>query len=120
MSPAAAASTGVPARAREPSSATRSASVSGPRLLLTTTSWPASTASRARVPPMCPAPMSPMVVMPGPIVGVADAFPDGLAEADGNRTHQTEVLGLNGFEDRAAHQDEYASDRDPRRTEVRA
>jgi hypothetical protein len=33
----------------------------------------------------------------------------GLAEADGNRTHQAEILGLTGVEDRAAHQDEYAS-----------
>lgn len=32
-----------------------------------------------------------------------------LAEAERNRTSQTEVLGLNGFEDRAAHQDGYAS-----------
>ena len=32
-----------------------------------------------------------------------------LAEADGNRTRQTEMLGLTGFEDRGAHQDTYAS-----------
>ena len=32
-----------------------------------------------------------------------------VAEAERNRTSQTEVLGLNGFEDRAAHQDGYAS-----------
>jgi len=32
-----------------------------------------------------------------------------VAEADGNRTRQVENLGLDGFEDRAAHQDEYAS-----------
>src|SRR5699024_9393180 len=31
------------------------------------------------------------------------------AEADGNRTRQTEMLGLTGFEDRGAHQDTYAS-----------
>ena len=35
-----------------------------------------------------------------------------VAEADGNRTHQRQELPLNGFEDRAAHQDEYASDMD--------
>lgn len=28
-----------------------------------------------------------------------------VAEADGNRTRQTEMLGLTGFEDRGAHQD---------------
>ena len=33
-----------------------------------------------------------------------------LAEADGNRTRQTELLGLVGFEDRGAHQDTYASE----------
>ena len=32
-----------------------------------------------------------------------------LAEADGNRTRQTEMLGLTGFEDQGAHQDTYAS-----------
>jgi hypothetical protein len=36
-----------------------------------------------------------------------------FAEADGNRTRQTEILGLVGVEDRAAHQDRYASGRDP-------
>src|SRR3954451_21863878 len=63
MSPAAAASTAVAARARGPSRATRSVRVSGPRLLLSTTSYPASTASRATVLPMLPLPMSPIVVM---------------------------------------------------------
>lgn len=33
-----------------------------------------------------------------------------LAEADGNRTRQTELLGLVGFEGRDAHQDAYASE----------
>ena len=33
-----------------------------------------------------------------------------MAEADGNRTRQTELLGLVGFEDRDAHQDAYASE----------
>src|SRR3954452_11477520 len=65
MSPAAAASAAVAARARGPSRPTRSVRVSGPRLLLSTTSWPASTASRATVPPMFPLPMSPMVVTYG-------------------------------------------------------
>ncbi len=32
-----------------------------------------------------------------------------MAEADGNRTRQTEMLGLTGFEDRGAHQDPDAS-----------
>src|SRR3954447_4654612 len=62
-SPAEAASSAVAARARGPRSATRSWRVSGPRLLLRTTSYPAVTASRATVLPMCPLPMSPSVVM---------------------------------------------------------
>nr|CEL22536.1 Selenide,water dikinase [Kibdelosporangium sp. MJ126-NF4] len=32
-----------------------------------------------------------------------------MAEADGNRTRQRQVLPLNGFEDRAGHQTGYAS-----------
>ena len=32
-----------------------------------------------------------------------------MAEADGNRTRLAEVLGHNGFEDRARHQTRYAS-----------
>ncbi|MDX6307236.1 MAG: hypothetical protein QOI06_282 [Nocardioidaceae bacterium] len=32
-----------------------------------------------------------------------------VAEADGNRTRLTEMLGHNGFEDRAHHQTRYAS-----------
>lgn len=32
-----------------------------------------------------------------------------VAEADGNRTRQTEILGLTGFEDRGTHQDTDAS-----------
>ena len=36
-----------------------------------------------------------------------------LAEADGNRTRQTEILGLTGFEDQGAHQDTDASIRNP-------
>jgi hypothetical protein len=35
-----------------------------------------------------------------------------VAEAEGNRTPLTEVLGHNGVEDRAAHQDGYASSGD--------
>src|SRR3954447_6036148 len=80
MSPAAAASAGVATRACGPSCATRSVRVSGPRLLLRTTSWPASTASRATVPPMCPLPMSPMVVMAGPSTPAARSFPEPRAE----------------------------------------
>src|SRR6478752_4010060 len=64
-SPASAASAAVAARARSPISDTRSASVSGPRELLMTTSWPCSAKSLARVPPMLPLPMNPMVVMRG-------------------------------------------------------
>ena len=71
-SAACAASAGVAARARGPSSATRSAKVSGPRLLLSTTSCPAPTTSRARVLPMFPLPMRPHVVM----AGDADGAPD--------------------------------------------
>lgn len=41
-----------------------------------------------------------------------------MAEADGNRTRQTEDLGLNGFEDRAAHQDEDASGAHATRTAI--
>ena len=36
-----------------------------------------------------------------------------MAEADGNRTRLTELLGHVGFEDRGAHQDAYASPRPP-------
>src|SRR3954468_1229080 len=75
MSPAAAASAAVGARARGPSPATRSARVSGPRLLLSTTSWPASTASRATVLPMFPLPMSPIVVTSAGNAAAAPAFP---------------------------------------------
>jgi hypothetical protein len=32
-----------------------------------------------------------------------------MAEADGNRTRLAEMLGHNGFEDRAHHQTRYAS-----------
>ena len=63
MSPAAAASPLVAADARGPSSAAVSASVSGPRELLSTTWCPASMASRAMVLPMCPLPMNPTVVI---------------------------------------------------------
>src|SRR3954463_16185510 len=64
-SPEAAASVTVPARAFSPRSETSSCSVSGPRELLITTSYPRSTRPRARVDPMCPAPMIPTRVMPG-------------------------------------------------------
>src|SRR3954465_9748266 len=75
MAPAAAASAAVAARACGPSSLTRSVRVSGPRLLLSTTSWPASTASRATVLPMFPLPMSPMVVTSGASRAPARPFP---------------------------------------------
>jgi hypothetical protein len=55
-SPAAAASSLVAADGCGPSWAAVSASVSGPRELLSTTWWPASTASRATVVPMLPIP----------------------------------------------------------------
>src|SRR3954451_25445842 len=76
MSPAAAASAAVAARACAASCSTRSVRVWGPRLLLSTTSWPASTASRATVLPMCPLPMSPMVVMSAASHGAGAAFPE--------------------------------------------
>ncbi len=63
MSPAAAASPLVAADARGPSSAAVSASVSGPRELLSTTWCPASMASRAMALPICPLPMNPTVVI---------------------------------------------------------
>src|SRR6202034_4843509 len=62
-SPIAAAFAQEAARALGPSSATRSARVSGPRELLSTTSIPASTASLATVPPILPHPISPRVVI---------------------------------------------------------
>ncbi|GAA1825246.1 selenide, water dikinase SelD [Nesterenkonia flava] len=44
------------------------------------------------------------------------AAPLKVAEVDGNRTRQTEILGLNGFEDRGAHQDsDTSSAKVPRR-----
>jgi hypothetical protein len=36
-----------------------------------------------------------------------------VAEAERNRTSQAEILDFNGFEDRAAHQDGYASSNSP-------
>src|SRR3954467_7537707 len=77
MSPAAAASVEVAARAWGPSSSTSSERVSGPRLLLSTTSWPAATASRATVLPMFPLPMSPIVVTYAANSRSASAFPSG-------------------------------------------
>jgi hypothetical protein len=74
-SPAAAASGPVAARARGPSCSTRPASVCGPRELLSTTSSPASTASRAMVPPMCPLPMSPRVAMSAETAAGPPMFP---------------------------------------------
>ncbi len=38
----------------------------------------------------------------------------GLAEVDGNRTRQADILDLIGFEDRDAHQDAYTSSAHPR------
>src|SRR5579862_3356994 len=65
-SPASAACSAVPARASGPSSAASSASVSGPRELLSTTWCPAATLSLATVPPIIPLPMMPTVVMTPP------------------------------------------------------
>src|SRR5450756_843265 len=62
-SPSRAASAGVAALAFGPRSCTTSARVSGPLLLLSTTSWPAVRASRATVVPMFPLPMNPQAVM---------------------------------------------------------
>ncbi len=49
----------------------------------------------------------------GPPVDARKAAYLQVAEAEGNRTPLTEVLGHNGFEDRAAHQDGYASSGSP-------
>src|SRR5215213_5328951 len=62
-SPASAASVTVAARAPSPRFSTTSVSVSGPRLLLSTTWCPASSARRATVLPMLPLPINPHVVM---------------------------------------------------------
>ena len=43
-----------------------------------------------------------------------------VAEADGNRTRQTEMLGLTGFEDRGAHQDADASTEESYREQGKA
>jgi hypothetical protein len=48
-----------------------------------------------------------------PEAGQNDVSRHHIAEAEGNRTPLTEVLGHNGFEDRAAHQDGYASSGSP-------
>ena len=63
MSPAFAASIEVVARAFGPSFPTSSDKVSGPRLLLSTTSSPALTASCATVLPIFPLPINPQVVI---------------------------------------------------------
>jgi hypothetical protein len=55
--------------ARGPSSAARSARVSGPRELLSTTWCPASMASRAIALPICPLPMNPTVISRSPCRG---------------------------------------------------
>src|SRR3954447_24146259 len=81
MSPAAAASTAVAARACGPRRSTRSVRVLGPRLLLSTTSWPPSTASRATVLPMFPLPISPMVVTYAASRAPAEPFPHGVVMA---------------------------------------
>src|ERR1700745_1820899 len=84
ISPARAASSAVAARACGPSSVTRSASVRGPRELLSTTWYPAATASRATVPPMLPLPMNPIVVMPGPTGDFVRIFrPAGASAGEG-------------------------------------
>src|SRR5882762_8339088 len=60
MSPRSAVSVGLAARALGPSSSTRPFSVSGPRELLITTSYPCATANLASWLPMCPAPINPI------------------------------------------------------------
>src|SRR5690606_31001591 len=72
--------------------------------------------------PMAPWPPRPGVVVPSASLGDWGTGPPAhgigasarrrtadLAEADGNRTRQTEMLGLTSFEDWGAHQDTYAS-----------
>jgi hypothetical protein len=44
------------------------------------------------------------VVVPGRPAGDGEPRPDELAEADGNRTRLTEVLGHVGFRGRGGHQ----------------
>src|SRR4030088_1175245 len=79
MSPAAAASSTVAARAPGPSALTTSLRVSGPRELLSTTSWPSASAARATFVPMLPAPMVPRVVMLSPTWRSPGAFPHSAA-----------------------------------------
>ena len=88
---AAAASSVVAARACGPRSSARSWRVSGPRLLLRTTSCPASTASRATVLPMCPLPMSPMVVMATRTAGIGRSFRSSTASSR-PRSHPERTL----------------------------
>lgn len=64
-SPAAAASAGVPVRACGPSAETRSASESGPWVLLSTTSYPWAIAALARLLPRWPLPRMPTEVKLG-------------------------------------------------------
>src|SRR6266851_2324082 len=80
MSPAFAASNAIAARAVGPSSATSADKVSGPRELLITTLYPCVTASRAIWLPMCPAPMSPMVVIAA-IINLEALQPDASRHA---------------------------------------
>src|SRR4051812_41886920 len=76
-SPRSAAPSVVSAEARSPRSATTSTSVSGPRELLSTTSYPLVMASLATACPTLPAPMKPMVVMRSQTSRPAALFRDG-------------------------------------------
>src|SRR3954454_11937623 len=76
-SPCSAAPLAVSAVARSPSSWTTSTRVSGPRELLSTTSYPFVMASRATACPMFPAPMKPIVVMGCATDRLATLFRDG-------------------------------------------
>src|SRR5215213_7112888 len=91
MSAAAAASSAVAARAFGPSRPTRSARVSGPRELLSTTSYPASIARRARVLPMWPLPTKPIVVMTRATRSAQAVFPPVFAFG-GRRSHRAQCL----------------------------
>src|ERR1022692_2317282 len=106
MSPATAASPLVAADARGPSSATVSASVSGPRELLSTTWYPASMASRAMALPICPLPMNPTVVifsasLPEDPGHLPDSLRSGVPASAGGEVMAVvqigEQAGLSGF-----------------------
>src|SRR5690242_5040398 len=101
-SPAVAASCAVAARACGPSSATRSARVSGPLLLLSTTSCPAAIASRATVLPMLPLPMKPQVVIRSSTAQCVGSF-HGVRAGEAQREARSPLGGVPGLDGAAEH-----------------